>query len=94
MSAFENVSIQMNQGIDKEQTINSPTSCSNPMKDQMDSKDKKPHTSSSDSGISQVFFPPNFNSDVKTASLIWSANDSVSVFTNKPKRRLIKFLVF
>jgi hypothetical protein len=64
------------------------------MKDQMDSKDKKPCASTSDSGISQVFFPPNFDSDVNTLSPIWSEKDSVSVFTNKPKRRWIKFLVF
>jgi hypothetical protein len=52
MSALENVSKQTNQGVDKEPTINSPTACSTPMKDQMDLKDKKPCASTSDSGIS------------------------------------------
>ncbi|KAH3739523.1 hypothetical protein DPMN_046175 [Dreissena polymorpha] len=68
--------------------INSPTACSTPIGYESDSKDLKPRAPFKDSGISQVFFPDDFDIDVNTLSPIWNKKDNViPVVTSRPKRR-------
>ncbi|KAH3815523.1 hypothetical protein DPMN_144050 [Dreissena polymorpha] len=95
MSTPESISDQNGQDVKMKPSINSPTACATPIGYNSDSMDLKPRAPSKDSGISQVFFPDDFDSDVNTLSPIWNKKDSVPVVTGRPKRiRWIKFVTF